>query len=185
MKSNLISVSYPQKNVFGGVEPCSRDAGGVRGCPLAHDPACEARDGALNRLSVWVALTPRNGVSHHKIYRTLGWAADLRCNTNITHSDKNNGPSVNKHLLLFDWWSNSFSQTLGDLSNDLIPETCLYCCLECTPPLQSVLGTVCRIYCAVPCYLWPKETGRDLFESWHWKLIQLSLMLTLNTTIGS
>lgn len=71
------SPTHPQEDVLGGVEAGGVDASGVRRAPLADDAAGEARDGALDRLGLGLALPPvallaaRHRVRHHKVYGAL------------------------------------------------------------------------------------------------------------------
>ena len=71
------SPTHPQEDVLGGVEAGGVDASGVRRAPLADDAAGEARDGALDRLGLGLALPPvallaaRHRVCHHKVYGAL------------------------------------------------------------------------------------------------------------------
>lgn len=69
--------AYPQEDVLGGVEARGEDASRVRRVPLADDAAGEAGDGALERLGVGVAVTPRHRVRHHEVDGILSRTADL------------------------------------------------------------------------------------------------------------
>lgn len=71
------SDGYPEENVLGGVEARGVDPCRVRRVSLADDAARKAGDGALNRLTVSVALTAGHRVGHHKVDGILCGTADL------------------------------------------------------------------------------------------------------------
>lgn len=69
--------SYPEEDVFGGVEPRSVDPSRERRVPLADDAAGEAGDCALNCRSVSEALPARYSVCDHEVDGILCGTADL------------------------------------------------------------------------------------------------------------
>lgn len=77
MMNVYVGAAYPQEDVLGGVEACGVDPGGVRRVSLADDAAGEAGDGALDRLTIDLALTAGHRVRHHKVDGILCGTTDL------------------------------------------------------------------------------------------------------------
>lgn len=72
------TLTHPKEDALGRVEAGGVDARGVGRGPLAHDPTGEARNRALGRQRVTVAMATGYGVHHHEIYGAFGGAADLQ-----------------------------------------------------------------------------------------------------------